>query len=215
MDALSRTQLCGYIGHSTMREIVMPTFALLNRFIIGILIVFFFSGSLLICSANAGAKKVSLATRIQRLEDCEEIRQLLNDYGKYLDKRDFAPFSQLFAEKDGEWIGGMGSAKGSAAIRKFMEEKIGINAGLPNLHLFMNEIIDVNGNLANAVTKWIFVMQGDAKRPQMVYIGHYQDMLIRENGRWKFLKRQVISDIPPDDTIRGVEGSGCKEDECK
>jgi hypothetical protein len=50
--------------------------------------------------------------------------------------------------------------------------------------------------------KWIFVTQGDAKRPQMVYVGHYQDVLIRENGRWKFLKRQAFNDIPEEDTIR-------------
>ena len=60
--------------------------------------------------------------RLQRLEDREAIRELLMDYGRFLDQRDFASFSQLFAEKDGEWNGGMGTAKGPQAIRRLMEE---------------------------------------------------------------------------------------------
>jgi hypothetical protein len=47
----------------------------------------------------------SLAARVQRLEDQEEIRMLLVDYGRSLDARDFAKYASLFA-KDGEWSGG-------------------------------------------------------------------------------------------------------------
>jgi hypothetical protein len=47
---------------------------------------------------------------VQRLEDTEEIRNVLLDYGRFLDARDFAAYSRLFA-KDGEWVGGF------AAIR--------------------------------------------------------------------------------------------------
>jgi len=154
------------------------------------------------CSGNAAAEKQeSLESRLQKLEDREEIRQLLKDYGRFLDQRDFASFSQLFAEKDGEWNGGMGIAKGSQAVRKLMEETIGKNAdkpGPPNYHLFTNESINVNRPQADATTKWIFVMQGEKGSPQLVYLGHYEDTLVRENGRWKFLKRVVHSDIPSD-----------------
>jgi hypothetical protein len=27
--------------------------------------------------------------------------------------------------------------------------------------------------------------------------GHYEDVLKREDGRWKFAKREIIDDIPP------------------
>ena len=67
----------------------------------------------------------SAEARLQRIEDREEIRELLTDYGRYLDKRDFDSFSRLFAEKEGEWIGGMGKAKGRQAILKLMEDTIG------------------------------------------------------------------------------------------
>jgi hypothetical protein len=143
-------------------------------------------------------------TRLQRLEDRESIRRLLMEYGKFLDRRDFTAFSGLFAEKDGEWIGGMGKAKGSQAIRALMEKSIGTGNPIQgaNLHLFSNEIISIAGDRASASTKWIFVTTGDGNRPQPVYLGHYDDEFIRENGNWKFLRRTVASDIPSDDQIR-------------
>ena len=169
-------------------------------FVVGLLVLFpaVFTG----CSGNAAANKQrSYENRLQKLEDREEIRQLLMDYGRFLDLRDFASFSQLFAEKEGEWNGGMGTAKGSQAVRKLMEDTVGKaadNPGPPNYHLFTNENINVNNHQANATTKWIFVTQGDKGGPQLVYLGHYEDTLVRENGRWKFLKRNVHSDIPSD-----------------
>ena len=155
--------------------------------------------------AAAAQKPEPLESRLQRLEDREEIRQLLKDYGRFLDQRDFASFSGLFAEKDGEWIGGMGKAKGPQSIRKLMEDSIGTNTekpGAPNFHLFTNEIIHINGNQADATTKWIFVVQGENNRPQALLLGHYEDSMIRENGRWKFLRRIVHADIPPDSAIQ-------------
>ncbi len=155
--------------------------------------------------AISAEKKESIEARLKRMENREEIRQLLTDYGRYLDQRDWASFSQLFAEKDGEWIGGMGRAKGSQEVRKLMVDTIGSNKGTPaaggNYHLFMNETIDVNGDTGKATTKWMFVVQNSSKQPQPFYLGHYEDTLIREQGRWKFLKRVVYSDIPADDPL--------------
>jgi hypothetical protein len=154
-------------------------------------------------STVSADKKESVETRLKRLEDREEIRQLLMDYGRFLDQRDFASFSKLFAENDGEWIGGMGKAKGPAAIRKLMEDTIGrdTNAQIsgPNYHIFANEAIQVNGNLAKATTKWVFVVQNASRQPQLFYLGHYEDTFVREQGRWKFLRRLVYGDIPADD----------------
>jgi|WetSurMetagenome_2_1015567.scaffolds.fasta_scaffold934830_1 hypothetical protein len=176
-----------------------------NLFALSVLSIIVMAGIMPGRSVAAAAEKPeSLASRLQRLEDREEIRQLLKDYGRFLDQRDFASFSRLFAEKDGEWIGGMGKAKGPQAIQKLMEDSIGKNTektSAPNFHLFTNEIININGNQADATTKWIFVVQGDTNRPQALLLGHYEDSMIRENGRWKFLRRVVHADIPPDNAI--------------
>ena len=65
----------------------------------------------------------SIETRLRRLEDREEIRQLLIEYGRTLDRRDFEAFSKLFA-RDAEYTGGggTGAIKGPEAIGKFLEE---------------------------------------------------------------------------------------------
>ena len=76
----------------------------------------------------------SFEARVQRLEDLEEIRTVLTDYGRFLDARDFRSYSQLFA-KDGEWIGGLGKVQGPAAIQAFMEKSIGTANTAHNYHL--------------------------------------------------------------------------------
>ena len=155
--------------------------------------------------ASSTEKQETVEARLQRLEDREAIRNLLMNYGRYLDQRNFVAFSQLFCEKEGEWIGGMGRAKGSQAILKLMEDSIGKDAGgkgAPNYHLFSNEMIRVDGDRAEASTKWVFVVQGEAGRPQPFYLGHYEDAMIRENGHWKFLRRTVYGDIPADDPLK-------------
>ena len=149
-------------------------------------------------------KQESVQDRLGMLEDREAIRNLLMDYGKFLDQRDFVAFSGLFAEKDGEWIGGMGDAKGRQAILKLMEESIGKDTkglGASNYHIFTNETIRVNGDRAEANTKWLFVVQAESGRPQLFYLGHYEDTFVRENGEWKFQRRLVYGDIPKDDPL--------------
>ena len=154
------------------------------------------------CGSDSGAaERKSDRARLQELEDREAIRQLTMDYGRFLDQRDWAAFSELFAEKEGEWSGGMGSAKGPKAIRKLMEDTIGKDSGTmssPNYHIFTNQTVNVDGDRATAATKWMFVVQGRDNRPEAIYLGHYDDSLVRENGRWKFLRRIVYADIPSD-----------------
>jgi len=148
----------------------------------------------------AGADPIrDMEHRLRQLEDKDAIRTLLIEYGRTLDARDFKSFSELFAKDDGVWDGGMGVAKGRAAIRKLMEDTIGKNTGAvksPNFHLFDNEVITVDGDTATAFCKWSFVVQGEDRRPQWVYLGHYNDTFIREDGHWKFLLRKVTSAIP-------------------
>ena len=62
----------------------------------------------------------ALEARVKHLEDLQEIRTVLTNYGRFLDARDFSSYSRLFA-KDGEWIGGLGKVQGPAAIQAFME----------------------------------------------------------------------------------------------
>ena len=146
--------------------------------------------------AAAGAEKDSVASRLQRLEDRESIRNLIMEYGRTLDDRQWSAFANLFAENGGEWVGGMGAAKGRAAIQKMMETSIGTGSRGSNYHLFTNETIDVRGDAATALTKWTFVTATADKRPQLLLSGHYVDTLVRERGAWKFQRRLAYGDIP-------------------
>ena len=148
----------------------------------------------------------SMKSRLGCLKDREEIRRLLMNYGRFLDRRDFKSFALLFAENDGEWIGGMGKAKGQQAIRRLMEETIGTDTpedAPGNFHLFMNDRIDLDGDSATASTKWVFMIQNAAGGPEPFYLGHYEDTMVRENGQWRFLRRVVYSDIPKDNPENG------------
>jgi len=136
--------------------------------------------------------------RIQRLEDEIAIRELLLDYGRTLDTRDYAGYAALFA-RDGVWIGSSGPWKGPAAIRAMLERSLKVAAGTPNtsnFHLLTNAQVKVDGDRATALSKLVFVTRSAENRPAMTLSGHYVDTLTREDGRWKFLRREVHGDIP-------------------
>ena len=167
----------------------MPALLIINR--TAVIVILTLASFNILAAGGAGG----IETRLQVLEDKEAIRDLLVEYGRTLDARDFKAFSELFARDAGEWNGGMGVARGPEAIRNLMEKTITGKPGA-NFHIFNNEMIDVNGDRATALSKWMFIVQGKDGRPQAVYLGHYNDTLIKEDGRWKFLLRKVTSDIP-------------------
>jgi ketosteroid isomerase-like protein len=140
----------------------------------------------------------ALAARVQRVEDIQEIQRVLLDYGRFLDARDFASYSRLFA-KDGEWAGGFGTVQGPAAIQAFMEKQIaGPNRG-NTFHILSNFEIDVQGDTATAWSRWTFVTPGPDKKPAVSQAGRYDDTFVRENGHWKFKRRVASNDIPVPD----------------
>ena len=143
--------------------------------------------------ANATSREA--ADRIQRIEDRAEIEQLLLNYGRHLDARDFKAYSQLFA-RDGVWQGGMGTVQGPAAIQAFMEKAISGPNTAHNYHLLSNFVIDVQGDTATAWSRWQFVAPGPDGRPVVAQAGRYDDELVREDGRWKFKRRVAANDLP-------------------
>jgi len=150
--------------------------------------------------AQTATGATDLAARVRALEDREAIRTLWAEYGRTLDARDFAAFSQLFA-RDAEFVGGPGSpAKGPAAIGAFLEKAIGTNypnSKGRNFHLYFNESIDLHGDEGTGVSKGGFVMAaGDNTKADFLLLATYRDQFVREDGRWKFKRREIIGDIP-------------------
>jgi uncharacterized protein (TIGR02246 family) len=140
--------------------------------------------------------KLTVEQRLQQLEDKAAIEQVLIDYGRTLDARDLVAYSELFA-KDGEWIGGFGTVQGRPALLDFMKKNIGTAPNTAkNYHLLTNFTIVVNGDKATALSRWSFVVPNGEKKPVLEHSGRYEDTLIREDGRWRFLKRIVYNDLP-------------------
>jgi uncharacterized protein (TIGR02246 family) len=139
----------------------------------------------------------SLAAKLQQFEDRAEIERLLLDYGRHLDGRDFAAYGRLFA-KDGEWVGGFGTAgPGPAGIQAFMEKAMGTAPNKANnYHLLSNFVITVTGDSATAWSRWAFVVPG-AGGAAIAQAGRYDDTLVRENGRWRFKRRVASNDTAP------------------
>jgi ketosteroid isomerase-like protein len=146
------------------------------------------------------ASSNSVAARLQRLEDREQILELLVAYGATLDRHDFAAFGQLFAE-DAVYVSGPTPTHGRAAIQAQLEKIITSNPSNlppPNAHLLFNPSIQINGDHATALSSGAYVAPDrSTKTTQMVFFVWYQDTLIRQQGRWWFEKRVVKSGAAP------------------
>jgi uncharacterized protein (TIGR02246 family) len=146
--------------------------------------------------ARPAAADVSSAVRLQRLEDMEAIRTLLLDYGRFLDSRDLVAYSRLFA-KDGEWVGGFGSARSPEEILAFMQKNLGTGPNRGNTyHILSNFEIVVDGETATAWSRWTSITPGADGKPVISQAGRYDDVLVREDGHWRFKRRVASNDIP-------------------
>jgi len=126
--------------------------------------------------------------------DRVEIHELLTDYGRTLDERDFDGFSALFAT-DGDYNGTKGSEAGEMMRKVFASNAMGFRE--PNFHVFFNEVVKLDGpDKATATSMSFYVVPDENNRPAPVLMAAYDDNLVRENGKWKFASRKVKSLIP-------------------
>jgi uncharacterized protein (TIGR02246 family) len=152
-------------------------------------------------SATDDAVPADTGTRLRRLEDLEQIRALFTEYKNVLDRQDFTAYADLFAA-EGEFVAGAGVAKGRAAIKAMVEAMpgSGLLAGQPgdDQHVLVNPLIELDPadpDRATAQLNWLYVVKGDDGGPRLSKLGHYNDTLVREDGRWRFLRREAPMDL--------------------
>ena len=139
------------------------------------------------------APRDKVAERLQRLEDREQILELMSTYGATLDRRDFAAFGRLFAE--GATYGGSTGTptQGRAAIQSMLEQAITSNTAnlpKPNSHLFFNPSIHIEGDRATAQSKGAYTVPDAAtKATQLIFFISYHDTFVRRDGQWVFQQR--------------------------
>jgi ketosteroid isomerase-like protein len=151
---------------------------------------------------TAAADESTLQDRVRKLEDEKQIRDLMTQYGQLLDASDFAGYSQLFA-REGEWSGllsGYTTIKGPENIRAAMQKNFADRKYDPqhitNLHLLSNFKIDLDGDRATGYSRWTVLSRNEKSEPYVRLSGRYEDVFVRENGRWKFQSRVARREIP-------------------
>jgi ketosteroid isomerase-like protein len=139
----------------------------------------------------------ALEARVRELEDMAEIQHLVLDYGRYLDSKDFAACSKLFA-REGVFVLPFESVVGPDAIQASMEGMLGKHLGAEpgvDFHVLANLIIHLDGDTARSTSFWLYVSPREDGHPQLAQFGHYEDELVREDGRWRFKSRDASRDI--------------------
>lgn len=165
-------------------------------------------------SALVGASdKSSLEARLQAVEDRQAIEQLMaGDYPIALDSRNWKAYAALFTD-DGELVQGTQVTKGPAAIEELFSrprpprpprtppadapagQAPAAPAGPPiTKHVVTNMDIKIDGDRAVAHAYW----QTVSTRGTTTVIagaGHYNDVLKRDKGKWKFQHREIVNPL--------------------
>ena len=136
-------------------------------------------------------------------DDRAEIENVSNRYMVAVDAGDIETVMSTWAD-DGvlEWV--FGVERGKAAIRKAMSgfggaRPVTIPEGAKSRprtrHQIINHVIDVQGNTAKTTAYWFALTnstpQGDV---QLLYFGHYEDVMEKVNGKWLFKSRKVFNE---------------------
>ena len=120
-------------------------------------------------------------------EDRDEIRDLFARYCVHMDAGEAAEWAALFTE-DGVFDMGTGPIVGREALAVFAG-----SIGGSMHHMVMNEVIDVDGDVASSHVSLLVVAGG-----QLSTTGRYRDTLRREDGRWHLAKRTLTLDTTGD-----------------
>ena len=136
------------------------------------------------------------------------IENVSNRYMIAMDAGDIDTVMDTWAE-DGElkWV--YGDEHGKAAIRKAMSGFVGGAAARANVkegdthrprtrHQIINHVIDVDGNTAHTIAYWFAFTNATPQHDvQLLYFGHYEDELVKQDGKWLFKKRVIYNESMP------------------
>lgn len=149
-----------------------------------------------------------LEVRIRRLNDEDEVRNLMHAHGYYVDRRMWSDVVDLHAEKTKVTITGKGKCvngtlctggtyTGRDGVRKVLERMgpEGLTAGVNNDHPIFDMIVEVNPDGQRAVARGIEIaMRGNVNDKTAFWeFNVFRNNFIKEGGLWKI---QAIETTP-------------------
>jgi hypothetical protein len=186
-----------------------------HRRALGILSGLLTLGALTVSSSGRAAEPLETQARLQAIEDHVRIEQLLMRYAAALNTRDadtyvslFTPDAEFELRRAIDQPPFLGPFRGREALRKqwFPDgagtvDASGRRAFGPMRHVTTNYEIDVRGEAATVRAFFIEVVSTGpnippgSKPPAIHAMGRYEDELVKQDGRWLFSKRVVVTDM--------------------
>jgi SnoaL-like domain len=162
-----------------------------------------------LCALATGAASAAVsAAELQNMADQLAIQQLWIRYATALDTMDPDAYASCFTA-DAMIQMNSGPVKPRAYIES--ELKAGIMKDAPTdkqgrkwspvRHVTSNLIVNITGNTATAESYWLEIASrgktsdGKVIPPTVLNMGHYEDQLVKQNGKWLFTQRVVIADM--------------------
>jgi hypothetical protein len=141
-------------------------------------------------------------------DDRAEIDNLLTRYLFAFDGRDPEAYAATFTP-DGSVVFVRGEVKGREALEQ-MVRTIDLMGGLTGeersfpgstrpvpvvRHLVTSTMVEVDGDTAKAYSYWFQISTANYRRlPEVLGFGHYEDDLVRLDGKWLFQRREVFNE---------------------
>jgi hypothetical protein len=140
-----------------------------------------------------------LAARVSRLNAEDDVRNLQNAYGYYVDRRMWNDVTDLFAPGATVTIAGTGTFHGSNGVRQAMEQTMGpagLTRGALNDHPIFDGIIDVSPDGKTAVDRGteIGMLENPATHASSWQFSVFRNTFVNQGGLWK-LKQLTVTPL--------------------
>lgn len=133
------------------------------------------------------------------LEEKDAIRDLMSEYCFYVDNGEFEKFAGLFTSDGVFETGPLGKLRGRKAIHDFIAAHVPrAGEGPARKHCTMNHLIRVNGNEAQANSYIVVIREAESGTIIASLAGRYEDLLVKQDGEWRFKVRKIHFDITGD-----------------
>ena len=135
------------------------------------------------------------------LEDKDTIREVMAAYCHALDACRFADVASLFVD-DAIWATDYGEAKGRDAIEQMLRSIVPVKGeGPQRKHYITNIIIKVSDDGADSISDYLVVRESG---PDLIPVmgGTYKDKWVRQDGTWRFKRKELVHDISGDMALK-------------